>query len=213
MNWKFILEGVVVAAIVAGFGAAFHFQGRFAELETSFENLQERVTVQGTKEGARGQAGPPGPKGDPGAPGESPDISELVAAVISHPDFLKAQNANRNGELSATGKSNANEEDAPSLRLEKRVFFGGETMRIRYVSLGTFAKSAYIAIVPSDIPHGLEKDIDAHNRGYKMLQGRLRGVVELVAPPQEGTYDARMVTTDSNGAEAASVSFTVRNGR
>lgn len=95
------------------------------------------------------------------------------------------------------------------LTLSKQSFVRGEQIQVSYRAPAGLDRSAWIGIIPSNIPHGDEAVNDAHDVTYQYLEGRTSGTFVFTAP-SAGYWDLRMHTTDSNGAEIASVSFTTR---
>jgi hypothetical protein len=97
------------------------------------------------------------------------------------------------------------------LFLDKTSFAQGETIRVQFTASGNWARNAWIGIIPSHIPHGSESVNDQHDITYQYIEKRTSGVMVFTAPGP-GQWDLRMHDTDSNGREAASVSFTVGAG-
>ena len=100
--------------------------------------------------------------------------------------------------------------EAGSLILEKTAFAPGEAIQVRFTSSEHFPSNAWVGIIPSNVPHGSEATNDQHDLTYQYLQNRLSGMLTFTAPPQMGQYDLRLHSTDDNGVEVASVSFTVK---
>ena len=99
-----------------------------------------------------------------------------------------------------------------SLTLYKTVFAPGEPIEVYFTASSDFPASAWVGILPSDVPHGFEVTNDANDIAYQHLNNKTSGTLTFTAPAQPGAYDLRMNDTDDasqNGHEVASVSFTV----
>ena len=106
--------------------------------------------------------------------------------------------------------------DTNSLTLDQTTFAPGEPISVHYTAEPDLNDTAWIGIVPSNIPHGSEVTNDANDIQYSQLFGQTSGVLTLTAPSQPGAYDVRMNDTDyawENGNEIASVPFTVSDNR
>lgn len=102
--------------------------------------------------------------------------------------------------------------DTNSLTLDQTIFAPGEPISVKFTAEPDLDKTAWVGIIPSNIPHGSEVTNDAYDVQYQQLAGQTSGVLTLTAPSQPGAYDLRMNNTDyawENGTEIASVSFTV----
>ncbi len=95
------------------------------------------------------------------------------------------------------------------LTLNKQSFARGERIQVSYRAPAGLDRSAWVGIIPSNIPNGDEAVTDAHDVTYQYLEGRTSGTFVFTAP-SAGYWDLRMNTSDSNGVEIASVSFTTR---
>ena len=96
-----------------------------------------------------------------------------------------------------------------TLKLQKNVFAPGEQIKVDFTAPAELSRSAWIGIIPSDIPHGKEEVNDQHDIQYSYLEKKSSGVLNFVAPPEAGSYDFRMNSSDNNGEEITSVSFKV----
>lgn len=83
----------------------------------------------------------------------------------------------------------------------------GQNLEITF-SAPAGLESAWVGIIPSDVPHGDESVNDAHDLTYQYLSDRTQGVLTFTAPTKTGSYDARL--NDGDGREIASVTFTVK---
>lgn len=94
-----------------------------------------------------------------------------------------------------------------TLALERGRYAPGEAVRVRFTA-PRYPDSAWIGVIPSEIPHGSERVNDQHDTAYQYLSGRTAG--ELVfSAPRLGRWDLRIHDTDDDGRETASVSFVV----
>jgi hypothetical protein len=106
--------------------------------------------------------------------------------------------------------------DTNSLTLDQTNFAPGEPISVHFTAEPDLNDTAWVGIVPSNIPHGSEVTNDANDIQYWQLVGQTSGVLTLTAPSEPGAYDLRMNDTDyawENGKELASVSFTVSDDR
>ena len=94
----------------------------------------------------------------------------------------------------------------PDVQMDKEVYLPGEQINVTAVATG-MADSAWIGVVPSEIPHGKESDNDSNDLGFHYL--RDGSTFFLVAPDKPGEYDVRFNDDDGNGKEVASRSFKV----
>lgn len=95
------------------------------------------------------------------------------------------------------------------LTLAQTTFAPGETIKLNYVALPTYASNGWIGIIPSHVAHGNESENDRHDIAYKYLKKSTSGEMTFTAPSNPGNYDFRMHDTDNNGIEVASVTFAV----
>ena len=100
-------------------------------------------------------------------------------------------------------------ESGPSLKLSKMTVGKGEPIQVKWTAPGTYAKDAWVGIVPAEIPHGSEAENDKHDLSYQYMKGNTSGTFQFPAPNRKGKYDFRMHDADGNGQEVASVSFSV----
>ena len=98
---------------------------------------------------------------------------------------------------------------AGSLSLPKTSYQTGEKITVSFNIPVKLDKSAWVGIVPSDIPHGSEERNDENDLAYHHLNGVQKGTLDFVAPVKPGSYDLRLNDSDSEGNELASVTFTV----
>ncbi len=98
------------------------------------------------------------------------------------------------------------------LSVPKSTYIAGERIWLEFSTTDKYDDSAWIGIIPSDVPHGKEKLNDKHDIKYKYMKGKQKGYFEFFAPGKPGRYDFRMNDTDNNGVEVASVTFTVVKG-
>lgn len=104
----------------------------------------------------------------------------------------------------------------PRMHLEKQVFDPGDSITVHFVASDKYDNSAWIGVVPSNIPHGSERTNDKHDLDYKAMNGKYCGTLSFQAPDKPGSYDLRMHDNDPIGflgsaAEVASITFQVRD--
>ncbi len=97
-----------------------------------------------------------------------------------------------------------------TLKLEKEIFSPGEEIRVRFTARSSFDRSAWIGIVPSNIPHGSESKNDENDLTYEYIENKVLGTMVFKAPVNQGSYDIRMHDTDNDGKEMMYVSFEVK---
>lgn len=99
---------------------------------------------------------------------------------------------------------------APTLRLDKTEYVGGEDIVVHFDTGGVPVQSnGWIGIVPSEIAHGSEATNDAHDVSYQYMGGKTSGALTFKAPTKPGSWDFRMHDTDGDGKELAHVGFEV----
>jgi len=98
---------------------------------------------------------------------------------------------------------------ATRLGLDKGNFAPNEEFRVHFTTPGTYADSAWVGVIPSNIPHGDENVNDQYDSSYAYVRRYNSGTVILRAPGTPGNYDARLNDSSENGKETASISFTV----
>lgn len=97
-----------------------------------------------------------------------------------------------------------------SMTLDKASYQTAETIEVTLVINTPLADDAWVGIIPTDTPHGLEADNDAVDISYVYVNTAVEGKVTLNAPTEAGTFDVRLFNTDSSdGVELASETITV----
>lgn len=96
----------------------------------------------------------------------------------------------------------------PLITLEKTTFAPGEEIRVTFKA-PVYDESAWIGIIPSNVPHGSESTNDQYDLDYQYLDGQTSGVMLFIAPGQVGSYDFRMNDNDGDGKEVTSVTCNV----
>lgn len=100
--------------------------------------------------------------------------------------------------------------EGPVMMLNQYTFKPGEEIKVDFTADSTFEKTAWIGIIPSDIPHGNETENDKHDLTYQYLGGKFSGVLIFKAPQKPGKYDFRMHNSDNNGKEVTYTTFEVQ---
>jgi hypothetical protein len=96
---------------------------------------------------------------------------------------------------------------------ETEVLAGGEIMLD--FTIDRRWTTAWVGIVPAHVPHGLEKDGDAHDVAKRPISGP-SGFVSFRAPEQPGTWTVRLYDSDTwrdSGKEVHSVTIQVLSPR
>jgi outer membrane protein OmpA-like peptidoglycan-associated protein len=96
-----------------------------------------------------------------------------------------------------------------TLKLEKEQYAPGENIDVTFTAADSLPRNAWVGMIPSDVPHGKEEVNDQHDIQYNYLEKKTSGTLHFVAPPEGGSYDFRMNSSDSGGVEITSVSFKV----
>ncbi len=96
-----------------------------------------------------------------------------------------------------------------TLKLKKEVFAPGEDISVEFTVPEALHPRAWVGIIPSNVPHGKEEVNDQHDMQYAYLEKKSSGVLRFVAPPENGSYDLRLNSSDDNGVEITSVTFKV----
>lgn len=97
----------------------------------------------------------------------------------------------------------------PLLALSDVKFMPGASIVVKFKAPAGLPNDAWIGIIPSHIPHGSEFQNDQYDITYQYLNGQIEGTLTFNGPTQGGNYDFRMNSTDQNGTELASASFTI----
>lgn len=124
---------------------------------------------------------------------------QLSEANWFHLDEVEVYGQMAGGQVSQTGAS---------LRLERDRFIPGESILVHFTAPGGWPDDAWIGIIPSNIPHGDERQNDNHDITYQYLKKRTSGTMTFTAP-KAGDWDFRLHDTDNGGKEFASASFRV----
>ncbi len=97
-----------------------------------------------------------------------------------------------------------------SLSLNTYSVSPGGSIAVTFSAPAGLSSNAWIGIIPSWVAHGSEATNDQYDLSYQYLQGRTSGTLYFSAPTTPGSYDFRMHSTDDNGTELTSVTFSVR---
>lgn len=94
--------------------------------------------------------------------------------------------------------------------LDATDYLGGQRIDVHFSSPSALGDTAWIALVPSDVPHGSASENDKHDVDYKYIKGQTSGTTNLSVPFIAGTWDVRLNdSTASDGNELAHTTFTV----
>lgn len=91
------------------------------------------------------------------------------------------------------------------VQLDRESYLPGDQIHVTVIAVG-LTDTAWVGVVPSDIPHGSEEENDAHDLGYLRVGEE---PIVLLAPAEPGDYDVRLNDSDDAGKEVASRSFKV----
>lgn len=91
---------------------------------------------------------------------------------------------------------------------DKTTYAPGEEIRLTFVSNTPLDGGAWVGVVPSDTPQGLEEYGNAAYLGYAYTGDAQDGILLLYAPGELGSYDLRLYNA---GLELASVSISVND--
>ena len=97
-----------------------------------------------------------------------------------------------------------------SVKTDKTKYKVGETIKVDFVADPNWDKNAWIGILPSSIPHGLESENDQHELSFQYIEGKASGTFEFTVDIA-GDFDVRMHESDNaiGAKEVASFSFIV----
>jgi hypothetical protein len=97
-----------------------------------------------------------------------------------------------------------------TLSIDKKEVKPSETIIVTFeATTSDFASGAWVGIIPSNIEHGDETKNDEYDVDYQYLNDRTEGTMTFKAPMKPGKWDFRLHTSDNEGKEVASVTFTV----
>ena len=98
------------------------------------------------------------------------------------------------------------------LSLDKSEYAAGESIIVAFdvvaSDAASFSDTAWLGVIPSNVAHGSEAEADRHDVSYQYLNNATEGS-KTFNSPGPGSWDIRLLSSDSNGTEVASVSFTV----
>ncbi|MGH9856676.1 MAG: OmpA family protein, partial [Acidobacteriota bacterium] len=96
-----------------------------------------------------------------------------------------------------------------TLKLKKEVYAPGEDIEVDFTAPESLSPRAWVGMIPSNVPHGKEAVNDQHDIQWHYLEKKTAGTLKFVAPPENGSYDLRLNSTDNDGVEITSVTFKV----
>ncbi len=94
---------------------------------------------------------------------------------------------------------------AVNLSVNRETFAPSESIAVAVRSVGDISETAWIGMIPADIPHGDGRVNDQHDRQYRYLKDRVEGILTF-NPLPEGKWTARL---NKDADEFASVAFEV----
>jgi outer membrane protein OmpA-like peptidoglycan-associated protein len=96
-----------------------------------------------------------------------------------------------------------------TIKLNKSTYTPGESITLDFTSALELPKSAWIGIVPSNIPHGKSDVNDQHDVDYQYVEKKKSATLQFKAPEVAGSWDFRLHDSDAYGTEIASATFQV----
>jgi outer membrane protein OmpA-like peptidoglycan-associated protein len=96
-----------------------------------------------------------------------------------------------------------------TFNMKKKSFAPGETIELEFTASDTLSPTAWVAMVPSKVPHGDENVNDQNDIQWQYLEKKTSGVMRFTAPVDGGSYDFRLNSSDSDGVEITSITFQV----
>lgn len=97
----------------------------------------------------------------------------------------------------------------PSLTLSQTSYDAGDAISVTYEVPEGYDTSAWVGVIPSSTEHGSESVNDQFDVQYKYLEGSTSGTLSFTAPDEGGSWDLRLNTSDTDGTEVASTTFSV----
>jgi hypothetical protein len=82
----------------------------------------------------------------------------------------------------------------------------GQDADLKYHSSDKLTGTAWLGVIPADVPHGDGYENDKYDVVYVYLKGKASGSLEIHIPTNipQGEYEIRIFDSDSNGREIAS---------
>lgn len=107
-----------------------------------------------------------------------------------------------------TSMENSSGDFSGTLKISKEEYNPGDEIIVSFTADGDLTHNAWIGLIPSKIPHGDEGVNDANDITYQYFKDK-SGELTFYAPLKPGKYDLRMNSSDNDGREVTSVTFTV----
>ena len=121
---------------------------------------------------------------------------------------VRAFDADGGGYQVASVKLNVKLANA-TVHTNKTHYAQGETINLSFTADSDLYNDAWIALVPSSVPHGSSDTADGHDISYVWVNSRTSGSNEFKAPNNNGLYSVRLFDADNGGYELASYTFAV----
>ena len=96
-----------------------------------------------------------------------------------------------------------------SVKLNKNSYTAGEEIMVNFSTAIPLPKTAWIGIIPSNIPHGTSAENGQHDISYQYVEGKTSGTLKFEAPGKAGSYDLRLHDADSEGTEIGHATFQI----
>lgn len=136
-------------------------------------------------------------------------LSFLAPEKAGSYDFRMNDSDSNGHEISSVTFSVLQTKLEGTLDLKRTSFVPGEQIEVDFTASATLPKNAWVGMIPSKIPHGKEAVNDQYDIQYSYLDKKASGKLQFVAPPDAGSYDLRMNSSDNDGVEITSVTFQV----
>lgn len=176
-----------------------------------YEVVGESATAQGFVYLDESNSGLTGPDAE----------AEVIFAIYQHPDgyqfsLLGDDSSIIMSLLKVEGDSSLETADTVPTFLDGSMSLDGSTYQVNgpievtLVIHTPLDGSAWLGIVPSEIPHGFESDGESSYLTYSYVSyADENGKIILYAPDTPGSYDVRLYNSDWDGVEVASETITV----
>ncbi len=133
----------------------------------------------------------------------------LIAPATEGSYDVRLHDTNNNGSEIASVTFNVVKASG-KVWLDATDYLAGQQLDVHFSSSSALGDSAWVAIVPSDVPHGSASENDRHDVDYRYIPGKTSGTTNLNAPFTAGSWDVRLNdSTATDGNELAHTAFTV----
>lgn len=132
--------------------------------------------------------------------------------VLARWKYYDAQNWNHNWNGTWMRDENQLETEVEGLCIwvNKKEYEPGEQITVFFDANDQLEIDAWVGIIPTNVPHGLEAVNDNHVLSLRYLFDRKEGSMIFYAPAEEGSYDIRLNDSDEQGLEVNSITIYVK---